>query len=172
MDIDGDVQWIGHWKVTSVGDVDAGLRILAVPDVCCSAWDQFRGFWGYCLATDSLPQLQRARVHYIDPPGQSVGGPALDASYWPGWDEYVSGLRAVVDKVGDGPMVGFGVGAGADLLIRLCVDKMTRIRGLVLFAPLVTDPNYVSWIPYAIAASFMNQLGWNEHVIGYGLRPN
>jgi len=160
-----DVRWLKSWKVTSLGPTDPVFHVVLLPDVCCSASDQAEGFLGFCKSTKTVLELEKARIHFIDPPGQSSDGQPLPGNYWPSYDECVQELSEIISSEVGRPCLGVGTGMGADLLRRVAEVSPSLFRAFLFVAPAFSAPGVFGKALSTFAGYYVYFFGFNGHAI-------
>lgn len=159
------MKWLKTWKVTSTGPTDPVFHVVVLPDVCCGASSHFEGFFAFCKRTKTALELEQARIHFINPPGQSSDGQALPDNYWPTYDECVQELSEIISSEARKPCLGIGTGMGADLLRRVVEVSPSLFRGFLFVAPAFSAPGVFGKAISTFAAYYVYYFGFNGHAI-------
>lgn len=103
-------------------------------------------FLGFFNFHQVRPLLQHFCVYHIDAPGQEEGSPQLAVDYnYPTMDELAELLGEVVDHFALKSFIGFGIGAGANVLSRYALKHPIKVEGLVLVNCVSTTAGWVEW---------------------------
>ncbi|KAM3922837.1 protein NDRG3 isoform 2-T2 [Leptodactylus fuscus] len=130
--------------------------ILTYHDIGLNHKSCFSTFFNY---EDMSDITQHFAICHVDAPGQQMGAPAFPTGYqYPTMDELAEMLTAVLTHLSLKTIIGIGVGAGAHILSKFCLDHPNLVEGLVLIN---IDPCAKGWIDWA--ASKVS--GWTTNVV-------
>lgn len=86
-------------------------------------------------------------IYHITAPGQETGAEDLPEGYtYPTMDELSEQVEYVLHYFGISHCVGFGVGLGANILVRLARRRPTMIDGLILINCNSQNAGWVEWV--------------------------
>ncbi|XP_055353606.1 uncharacterized protein ZK1073.1-like isoform X1 [Paramacrobiotus metropolitanus] len=127
----GDVSNVGHKPV-----------FLTVHDFGSNA-TSFNNF----LLHPSMAEVRPKSVWLnFELPGQGTNAPELPVSFkFPTLDEVAEDLAEVLHQLKIECVVGFGEGAGANILCRFAMAYPTKISGLILVHPTATSAGFMEW---------------------------
>jgi protein NDRG1 len=144
---------VGYLTVTLVAPVPEssasrsayGLPLLTFHDVGLTAATCFASFFSYAHRGGSCPELYHATGHYhVTAPGHILGAPDLAAgNAHTSFEALAEQVIAVVEHFRLKRVIGFGVGAGASVLVHAALALERRIAGLILVSPLFQASGYV-----------------------------
>ena len=128
--IDEDKQW--YFTVMVQGDVKRP-KMITIHDVGLNSESCFGSFFNY-------PQMEAIRkgfcVYHLTLPGQEPTATSMGAGYvYPTMEELSEMLASFVSLYNIDSFIGFGVGLGANVLVRYAMGKTTTISHLPLTSP-------------------------------------
>lgn len=165
---------VGSLTVTVVAPVagtDAqrranGLPIVTFHDVALSASTCFASFFSYAHASGSCPEIYASAGHYhITAAGHAPDSPVLPASFaFQSLSEIGNDVTAVLDRFNLSRVVGFGVGAGASILLHTAMLRPAAVTGLILVSPLLYASSYAERALSKLDGLFVRGLGLGRRV--------
>ncbi|XP_067934875.1 protein NDRG1-like isoform X2 [Watersipora subatra] len=103
----------------------------------------FQGFFHY---SDMQAILEHFCVYHINAPGQDDGAlPLIQGYTYPTADQLADTVNSVVSFFGLKLIIGFGVGAGANILARYALKYPSKVEGLTLINPDASQCGWVEW---------------------------
>ena len=103
-------------------------------------------FLGFFNFHQVRPLLEHFCVYHIDAPGQEEGSPQLAPEFiYPSMVELAELVGEVVDHFGLKSFIGFGNGAGANVLSRYALKHPERVEGLILVNCVSTTAGWIEW---------------------------
>ncbi|OQV11799.1 hypothetical protein BV898_13924 [Hypsibius exemplaris] len=108
------------------------------------------------------PCLSEARPRSVwinfELPGQGPNSPDIPLSYkYPSLQEICDDLVEVLDQLKVQYVIGFGEGAGANILARFAMAHPTRVLGLILIHPTATAAGLSEWVKHKLPAHKIGQ---------------
>ena len=122
---------IGAVRVTVVGDLKAKGKLLSFHDVGLNHRTCFTRFFQFRRGEERNTKVWEQFVQFhIDVPGSEEEAEDLADSM--SMDDFVGVVHSVVEHFSMGCFVGFGVGAGANVLLRYAMQKPEYVQALLL----------------------------------------
>jgi len=146
----------GHMHVAIQGD-RTKQPILTFHDIGLNHITCFQGFFSYA---DMQPLLRNFCVYHVNAPGQNEGAlhlkPESDALLgnqdsqgsrfvFPTMDQMAEAVHHVVEHYGMKTFIGFGVGAGANILARYELNHHDRVDSLIMANPTSGKAGWIEW---------------------------
>eukprot|EP01137_Pigoraptor_chileana_P016325 Opistho-2@5766 len=105
--------------------------------------------FGKFISHPSTRQLVESFVIYhIDAPGHEDGAENMDSNAaYPTMNQLAEIVMSVVTHFHIRKFVGFGVGAGANVLLRFGAAHPKMLHGLLLVSPAVNSVSWLDWMP-------------------------
>lgn len=101
------------------------------------------GFNARTYRTILGPLAPSLRILALDLRGHGATTLPADPAHFPGWGAFADDLAAVLDQAVAGPVVLAGHSLGATASLLCAAGGAQRVRGLVLFEPVMADPQWV-----------------------------
>ncbi|XP_033119592.1 protein NDRG3-like isoform X2 [Anneissia japonica] len=103
-------------------------------------------FQGFFNCPDMQPILKRFCVYHLNAPGQHKDASPLPTGYvYPDMDGLAEMILPVLQHFGIKEFIGFGVGAGANILARFELEHPTLVRGLTLINCVASTASWSEW---------------------------
>ncbi|XP_064610298.1 protein NDRG3-like [Liolophura sinensis] len=132
----------GRIRVAIQGD-RTKPAILTFHDIGLNHISCYQGFFSF---PEMQPILRHFCVYHLDAPGQEEGALQLKQMFmYPTMDQLAQAVYYVIDYFGIKRVLGFGVGAGANVLTRLALQQPNRVDALVLINPTAKMPGWIEW---------------------------
>ncbi|KAL5021266.1 hypothetical protein ScPMuIL_000421 [Solemya velum] len=145
----------GNLHVAVQGD-RSKIAIITVHDIGLNHTTCFQGFFNY---PDLQQILRHFCVYHVNTPGQEDGALQLRPEHdalgnpdslgnrfvYPTMDQLAESLVSVMDHYNLKRFIGFGVGAGANILTRFALSHPEQMDSLVLVNPTASQPGWVEW---------------------------
>ncbi|KAL3860728.1 hypothetical protein ACJMK2_010813 [Sinanodonta woodiana] len=132
----------GNVHVAIQGD-RSKIAIFTYHDIGLNHVTCFQGFFSYM---DMQPILRHFCVYHLNAPGQEEASLHLKPDFiYPTMDELAESVLTVVEYFGVKRFIGFGVGAGANILSRFALAHPEHMDSLVLVNPTSTRPGWIEW---------------------------
>ncbi|XP_020717678.1 protein NDRG3 isoform X3 [Ceratitis capitata] len=157
---------------TDKGDVHVAIQgdntkpaILTYHDLGLNYVTSFAGFFNF---PPMRGLLENFCVYHVTAPGQEEGAPTLPEDYiYPTMDELAAQLVYVMSHFGLKSVIGFGVGAGANILARFAHSNPDKVGALVLINCVSTQSGWIEWGYQSFNARFLRTKGMTQSVIDY-----
>lgn len=112
--------------------------------------------------------LDKFCVYHINAPGQEEGAPALPEDYiYPTIDELASQIDFVLGYFGIKSFIGFGVGAGANILARYALNNPQKVDALTLINCTSTQAGWTEWLYQKINTRQLRSSGMTQGALDY-----
>ncbi|XP_043213998.1 protein NDRG3-like isoform X3 [Amphibalanus amphitrite] len=142
-------------KPTIVTYHDLGLNYVA----------NFQSFMNY---PDMKIMAESFSFVHINAPGQEPGAKTLPEGYvYPSCEELAEQVREVIEKLQLKRCVGLGVGAGGNILSRLCLAHPELMECLVLINAVCTPPGWIEWGYQKMNVRHLRSSGMTQGVMDY-----
>ncbi|XP_054740988.1 protein NDRG3 isoform X3 [Anastrepha obliqua] len=157
---------------TDKGDIHVAIQgdtskpaILTYHDLGLNYATSFAGFFNF---PPMRGLLENFCVYHVTAPGQEEGAPTLPEDYiFPTMDELAAQLVFVMSHFGLKSVIGFGVGAGANILARFAHTNPDKVGALVLINCVSTQSGWIEWGYQSFNARFLRTKGMTQSVIDY-----
>ncbi|XP_019638254.1 PREDICTED: protein NDRG3-like isoform X2 [Branchiostoma belcheri] len=133
----------GTMKVAVQGN-RAKPAILTYHDIGLNHVTCFQNFFNY---EEMQVILKNFCVYHVNAPGQHMDATPMDVHlyHYPTMDELAVMLEAVLEHFNLKRVIGFGVGAGGNVLSRFALNNRNKIDGLVLINTVCTAVGWTEW---------------------------
>lgn len=132
----------GKLRVTRQGK-EGKTAIVTFHDIGQNHTSAFLGFFNF---NETRPLLDQFCIYHIDAPGQQDDSEDLPAEYlYPTMDELSDMVGEVVNFFNIKRFIGFGIGAGANILCRYALWNPTRVEALVLVELVASNGGWIEW---------------------------
>lgn len=132
----------GKIRVTRQGKTGKPA-IVTFHDIGQNHTSAFLGFFNF---TENRPLLDNFCIFHLDAPGQEDNSDDLPEEYsYPTTDELSDMVGEVVDFFEIKRFIGFGIGAGANILCRYALWHPTRVEALVLVELVASNGGWIDW---------------------------
>ncbi|XP_044760764.1 protein NDRG3 isoform X1 [Coccinella septempunctata] len=139
--------------------------ILTYHDLGLNYISSFQAFFNYI---DMRALLENFCVYHVNAPGQEEGAPTLPEDYiYPTMDELAGQLSYVLTHFGIKQFIGFGVGAGANILARYALCYPNRVSALCLINCVSTQAGWIEWGYQKLNARHLRSKGMTQGVLDY-----
>ncbi|CAG9133998.1 unnamed protein product [Plutella xylostella] len=157
---------------TARGDLLVAVRgdrrrpaLLTYHDLGLNYAANFQAFFNF---TDMRPILDKFCIYHINAPGQEEGAPPLPVDYtYPSMDELASQIDFVLGHFGIRSFVGFGVGAGANILARYALANPQKVDALALINCTSTQAGWTEWLYQKINTRQLRASGMTQGAVDY-----
>lgn len=154
----------GDILVAICGDT-AKPAILTYHDLGLNYTTSFAGFFNYPSMRGLLDNFC---VYHVTAPGQEEGAPTLPENYiYPTMDELAAQISYVLTHFGLKSVIGFGVGAGANILSRFAYTNPDKIGALCLINCVSTQAGWIEWGYQTFNARSLRTKGMTQGVVDY-----
>ncbi|XP_052840280.1 protein NDRG3 isoform X6 [Drosophila gunungcola] len=157
---------------TDKGDVHVAIQgdtakpaIVTYHDLGLNYATSFAGFFNFPVMRGLLENFC---VYHVTAPGQEEGAPTLPEDYvYPTMDDLAAQLLFVLSHFGLKSVIGFGVGAGANILARFAHAHPDKVGALCLINCVSTQSGWIEWGYQSFNARFLRTKGMTQGVIDY-----
>ncbi|XP_015606693.1 protein NDRG3 isoform X4 [Cephus cinctus] len=139
--------------------------ILTYHDLGLNYISSFQAFFNYI---DMRVLLENFCVYHVNAPGQEEGAPTLPEDYvYPSMEELAEQLLFVLGHFGLNSVIGFGVGAGANILARFSLAHPEKINALCLINCVSTQAGWIEWGYQKLNVRHLRSQGMTQGVLDY-----
>ncbi|XP_071855792.1 misexpression suppressor of KSR 2 isoform X2 [Bombus fervidus] len=139
--------------------------ILTYHDLGLNYISSFQAFFNYI---DMRVLLENFCVYHVNAPGQEEGAPTLPEDYvYPSMDELAEQLLFVLGYFGLKSVIGFGVGAGANILARFALAHPEKVNALCLINCVSTQAGWIEWGYQKLNVRHLRSQGMTQGVLDY-----
>ncbi|XP_014366573.2 protein NDRG3 isoform X4 [Papilio machaon] len=125
----------------------------------------FQTFFNY---VDMRALLENFCVYHINAPGQEEGAPSLPEDYlYPTMDELANQINYVLGHFGIKTFIGFGVGAGANILARFALVHPQKVDALTLINCTSSQAGWIEWAYQKMNSRSLRARGMTQGVLDY-----
>ncbi|CAH2045412.1 unnamed protein product, partial [Iphiclides podalirius] len=157
---------------TSRGDILVAVRgdrkkpaLITYHDLGLNYASNFQAFFNF---VEMRPVLEKFCVYHINAPGQEEGAPPLPEDYtYPSMDALASQIDFVLGHFGIRSFIGFGVGAGANILARYANGSPQKVNALVLINCTSTQAGWTEWLYQKINTRQLRSSGMTQSAVDY-----
>ncbi|XP_037903488.1 protein NDRG3 isoform X4 [Hermetia illucens] len=157
---------------TDKGDILVAIQgdttkppILTYHDLGLNYATSFAGFFNFPVMRGILEHFC---VYHVTAPGQEDGAPTLPEDYiYPTMDELASQIQYVLTHFGLKSVIGFGVGAGANIMARFALHNPDKVGALCLINCVSTSSGWIEWGYQSFNARFLRTKGMTQSVVDY-----
>ncbi|XP_039763923.1 protein NDRG3-like isoform X2 [Pararge aegeria] len=156
---------------TDRGDLMVALQgdrtkpaILTYHDIGLN-YTSFQPFFNY---VDMRALLENFCVYHVTAPGQEEGAATLPEDYvYPTMDELANQISFVLVHFGIKSFIGFGVGAGANILARFALTNPEKVDALMLVNCSSTQAGWIEWASHKLNTRALRSRGMTPAVVDY-----
>ncbi|XP_043498057.1 protein NDRG3 isoform X1 [Polistes fuscatus] len=139
--------------------------ILTYHDLGLNYISSFQAFFNYI---DMRVLLENFCVYHVNAPGQEENAPALPEDYvYPSMEELAEQLLFVLGHFGLRSVIGFGVGAGANILARFALAHPEKVNALCLINCVSTQAGWIEWGYQKLNVRHLRSQGMTQSVLDY-----
>ncbi|KAK6627228.1 hypothetical protein RUM44_009705 [Polyplax serrata] len=139
--------------------------ILTYHDLGLNYVSGFQAFFNYI---DMRTLIENFCVYHVNAPGQEPNASSLPEDYlYPTMDELAEQLLFVLGYFGLRKVIGFGVGAGANILARFSLHHPEKVEALCLINCVSTTAGWLEWGYQKINTRFLRSKGMTQGVLDY-----
>ncbi|XP_075990560.1 protein NDRG3-like isoform X3 [Anticarsia gemmatalis] len=125
----------------------------------------FQPFFNF---VDMRALLENFCVYHVNAPGQEDGAPSLPEDYiYPTMDELANQLNYVLGHFGIKSFIGFGVGAGANILARFALTHPSKVDALALINCTSNQAGWIEWAYQKMNSRSLKARGMTQGVLDY-----
>lgn len=146
-------------KPTTRASTGPATAILTFPDIG-QGEASFSSFFQACRQENACPQVDHANAHYHTHfPGHATDSPNLPRTTDVSMGELVRAVLTFMTRLSIERLIGFGVGLGAQVLLRAAVIQPQKITGLMLISPVIAPCSQLERFGITAERFFTYQLG-------------
>ncbi|CAF4911765.1 unnamed protein product [Pieris macdunnoughi] len=157
---------------TSRGDILVAVRgdrkkraIITYHDLGLNYAANFQAFFNF---VDMRAILDQFCIYHVNAPGQEENAPTLPEDFiYPTMDELSSQIDFVLGHFGIRSFIGFGVGAGANVLSRYAINNPHRVDALILINCTSTQAGWTEWLYQKINTRQLRSNGMTQGALDY-----
>ncbi|KAG8183614.1 hypothetical protein JTE90_025165 [Oedothorax gibbosus] len=139
--------------------------ILTFHDIGLNHVSNFQAFFNF---VDMRILMQSFTIYHVNAPGQTEGAPNLPENYvYPTMDELAETIVPVMKFYGLKHFIGFGAGAGANILSRFALTHPDCVDGLFLVNPTCTVSGWTEWGYQKMNAIHLRNSGMTASTLDY-----
>ncbi|XP_035734128.1 protein NDRG3-like isoform X8 [Vespa mandarinia] len=139
--------------------------ILTYHDLGLNYISSFQAFFNYI---DMRVLLENFCVYHVNAPGQEENALALQEDYvYPSMEELAEQLLFVLGHFGLRSVIGFGVGAGANILARFALAHPDKVNALCLINCVSTQAGWIEWGYQKLNVRHLRSQGMTQSVLDY-----
>ncbi|XP_048488960.1 protein NDRG3 isoform X8 [Plutella xylostella] len=139
--------------------------IVTYHDLGLNYVSSFQAFFSF---VDMRALLENFCVYHVNAPGQEEGAPSLPDDYvYPTMDELANQINYVLGHFGIKTFIGFGVGAGANILARYAVAHPQKVDALALINCTSTQAGWIEWGYQKMNSRYLRSRGMTQGVLDY-----
>ncbi|XP_044020027.1 protein NDRG3 isoform X2 [Aphidius gifuensis] len=151
--------------VVAVQGNRAKPAIVTYHDLGLNYISSFQAFFNYI---DMRVLLENFCVYHVNAPGQEEGAPTLPEDYiYPTMDELAEQLLFVIGHFGLKSFIGFGVGAGGNILSRFAASHPGHVNALCLINCVSTQAGWIEWGYQKLNVRHLRSQGMTQGVLDY-----
>ncbi|CAD5206592.1 unnamed protein product [Bursaphelenchus okinawaensis] len=154
----------GTVKVVIYGDRTKNA-VVTFHDIGLDANGNFQNFFQFGTATEFSEAFC---VYNINAPGQESDAKAFPDGYeFPSMEGLVDVVDAVVRHFHIKSFIGFGIGAGANVLLRYTLKNQSKVEALVLINAVISRAGWIEWGYEKFNIKSLRSTGMNNVVVEY-----
>ncbi|XP_022920315.1 protein NDRG3 isoform X1 [Onthophagus taurus] len=139
--------------------------IITYHDLGLNYISSFQAFFNYI---DMRVLMENFCVYHINAPGQEEGAQTLPEDYvYPTMDELANQVEFVLSHFALKSFIGFGVGAGANILARYSLKNPNKVAALCLVNCASTTAGWIEWGYQKLNARHLRSKGMTQGVLDY-----
>ena len=156
----------GNITVAIQGNINRkGTPMVTLHDI---GQNHVKCFQSYFCSYQTKPLLKHFTIYHINFPGQEEGADDLPDNYdYPTMEEMSDVVREVVDYFGLKEIVGFGVGAGANVFARLALKAPQLAECLILVNGTCGAATWSEWGYEKMCSHYLKTKGMTAFVQDY-----
>ncbi|XP_072013250.1 protein NDRG3-like isoform X2 [Amphiura filiformis] len=139
--------------------------IITMHDIGLNHVSCFQGFFNF---SDMQPILHNFCVYHVNAPGQEQGAAQLPEGFqYPEMEALSEIFTNVVEHFALKKFIGFGMGAGANLLARYELNHHEYVEGLVLVNCVSTQSTWTEWAQQKLSNFYLRGRGMTSYTQEY-----
>ncbi|CAF1359026.1 unnamed protein product [Adineta steineri] len=154
----------GYVSVTQQG-LPNRTAIVTYHDLGHNSASQFHDFFAM---PDMIPITAHFTIYHINAPGQEdIANPLPTASIYPTLDQLADTVNDVFDYLNIKSAIGFGVGLGANVLVRFALKYSSKINGLILVNCSTRGVGWLEGFSLKWPTKDIPEQRWTESLLNY-----
>ncbi|MFH4973615.1 hypothetical protein AB6A40_000324 [Gnathostoma spinigerum] len=154
----------GLIKVSIYGDRKM-TPIVTFHDVGLDSENNFQNFFQFGSVADFT---EKFCVYNINAPGQEMDAECLPQNYvYPTMDGLSKIVETCVNHFGLKSFIGFGVGAGANVMLRYAIQNESKLSALILVNCVATSAGWIEWGYQKMNMSYLRSTGMTSFTVDY-----
>jgi len=139
--------------------------ILTFHDIGLNHTSCFQAFFNYI---DNKILLESFCLYHINAPGQEEGAINLPEGYeYPTMDQLSEAINTVMEFYGLKHIIGFGVGAGGNILSRFALQNSEKMDALILVNCVSTQAGWIEWGYQKLNSRHLKAKGMTQSAMDY-----
>ncbi|TKR62481.1 hypothetical protein L596_026433 [Steinernema carpocapsae] len=154
----------GSVKVSIYGD-RTKHPVVTFHDIGLDSENNFQNFFQFGTVTDFT---ERFCVYNINAPGQEMDAqPLSDGFVFPTMEGLARIVETVVDHFQLKAFIGFGVGAGANVMLRYALEHQQKLDALVLVNCVASQAGWIEWGYQKVNMNYLRSKGMTAFTVDY-----
>lgn len=139
--------------------------ILTFHDLGLNHVSNFQAFFNF---SEMRNLIQNFCIYHVNAPGQEEGAPTLPEGFvYPTMEEVSEQISDVVLHFNIKSFIGFGVGVGANILVRYALNHPERLDALCLINCVSTTAGWIEWGYQKLNARHLRSKGMTQGTLDY-----
>lgn len=154
----------GNVKVSIYGDRKM-IPIVTFHDLGLDSENNFQNFFQFGSVAEFT---EKFCVYNINAPGQEIDASALPENFvYPTMDGLAKIVETCVDHFEIKTFIGFGVGAGANVMMRYSLQNQAKLNALILVNMVATSAGWIEWGYQKVNMSYLRNYGMTSFTVDY-----
>ncbi|KAH7728617.1 Protein Y48G10A.3 [Aphelenchoides avenae] len=154
----------GAVKVSVYGD-RTKHPIVTFHDIGLDSENNFQSFFQFGTVAEFASKFC---VYNINAPGQEMDAKPLPDNYvYPTMDGLAAIVESVVSHFGFKSFIGFGIGAGANALLRYALLHQEKLEALILVNAVATKAGWLEWGYEKVNLNYLRTTGMTNFTVDY-----
>ncbi|KJH41326.1 Ndr family protein [Dictyocaulus viviparus] len=171
--IDNQIPQMNEEKVDTIyGKVKVSIYgnpskhpLITFHDLGLDSESNFQNFFQFVSIAEFT---EKFCIYNINAPGQEVDAQTLPDNYvYPTMDNLARMVETIVDHFGLQSVIAFGVGVGANVLLRYALLNQRRLDALILVNCAATTAGWIEWAYHKMNIRYLRSMGMNTFTIDY-----
>lgn len=139
--------------------------LITFHDLGLDSESNFQNFFQFVSIAEFV---EKFCVYNINAPGQEVDAQTLPDTYaYPSMDDLAKIVETVVSHFELQSVIAFGVGVGANVLLRYALLNQRRLDALILVNCVVTTAGWIEWAYQKMNIRYLRGTGMNTFTVDY-----
>lgn len=139
--------------------------LVTFHDIGLDSENNFQNFFQFGTVVDLANKFC---IYNINAPGQEIDSKPLPDNYvFPSMDGLAQIVSNVVEHFGFKSFIGFGVGAGANVLLRYALNHDKKLDALVLVNACITTAGWIEWGYQKLNINYLQGQGMTSFTVDY-----